>query len=548
MTHDARIYPPPPGLLVPPADDDPLQIALDPRYVLPRRVLWWGETEPDRPFMTEVDGRSVSYGEAVLLLRGWAGYLKDIGVRSGDWVLSALPPSVNAYLLWMAASCVGACEVAVNPSLRGRFLRHVLTDSGATLCFAAPADAAGIRAAGVPSLEVIEVGPEFSPATDQADLGPLPRPADPSCVIYTSGTTGMPKGVILSWAQMAATIGRIPRSWLSGDDAAYVFHPMFHVTGRTPFFSMTDVGGRVVLRERFSASAFWDDVRRNRCTTTTSHVSLLLAAEPSADDRDNPLRVSFGSHSHAQSERFGERFGVHMVGSYGSTEAGFPLCRRWLSGEPRSGWLRRGYEARLVDGAGADVPDGQPGELWIRPPARPLMMLGYLGRDDLTSRAVVDGWYRTGDLLVRHPDGGYVFVDRIGDTIRRLGENISATALESVVTEDPEVLECAAIGVPDATAGHEPLLAVLPARGDAFDPAGLYQRLIPQLAPYMRPAYIVAVEDFPRTPTKKIRKTGLLDQLDLRSAWRPPRPPRRRGTGGLMRYPDSTRCQRSQTL
>lgn len=127
-----------------------------------------------------------------------------------------------------------------------------------------------------------------------ADGLQFPAPADPSCVIYTSGTTGVPKGVVISWAQMAASIGRIPRSWLSERDCVYDCHPMFHMTGRTPLLVMSDVGGRVVLRERFSASAFLDDFRAEGCTSTTAYVPLVLATPERDDDADNPLRVVWG--------------------------------------------------------------------------------------------------------------------------------------------------------------------------------------------------------------------------------------------------------------
>lgn len=512
------------GEEVPASDDDALTTALDPQFVLPVRVLWWAEREPERPFLVEVDGRTLTFGEAATELRRWCGYLRSLGVGPGDWVLSALPPSINAYLLWMAASCLGACEVAVNPELRGQFLTHVLSDSGGRLCFVPPAAEPAIRACGVPDLHITVIGSDFVPTPELSweQIGPLPRPIDPSCVIYTSGTTGMPKGAVLSWAQLAAIIGRIPRSMFSASDAAYAFHPTFHVTGRTPLLSMIDTGGRVVVREKFSATEFWSDVRTYGCTTSTPHVALLLATPAKPDDADNPLRVGFSGNDVGLTLRFAERFGVTMMKSYGSTEAGFPIVQPVLTPEGRTGFLRRGYAARIVDEVAQDVPDGTPGELWIRPPARPLMLLGYLGRDDLTDNAIVNGWYRTGDLLIRWPDGRFSFVDRKEDTIRHLGENISSSALEGEVTADPEILECAAIGVPNRNTGEDVLIAVIPADLPSFDPTRFFARLAPNLPKYMHPSYIVVCEELPRTATLKIRKVGLLEHLDLDRAWRAP--------------------------
>jgi crotonobetaine/carnitine-CoA ligase len=344
-------------------------------------------------------------------------------------------------------------------------------------------------------------------------------------VIYTSGTTGPAKGVVLSWAQLASTIGRIPRSFFSAADAAFAFNPMFHVTGRSPLLSMSDVGGRVVLRERFSASSFFDDVRRHGCTTTTVQPALVLATPERTDDRDNPLRIVFGSHNPTLSRRFADRFDVYVIDAYGSTEVGFPIIRRWQceDSEKSCGRLRRGYSARVVDADGIDVGDGQVGELWIRPPARPLVMLSYLNHPEASAAAFSGDWYRTGDALIRRADGTFVFVDRLRDTIRRMGENISASEIETIADTHPEVNGCAALAVPDPVAGHEVLLAVEPDRGARLDPAELFTWLTDRLPRYMLPAYIAAVDVLPRTPTGKVAKTGLAATIDLATVWNAPR-------------------------
>lgn len=522
-----------PGELVAVSEDDPAGLALDPAWVLPRRIAAWAEHDPDRPFLEEVTGRAVTYAETLDGIRRWATVLRSLGVRRGDRVVSMLPASIDAYLVWMAASCIGACEVPVNPELRGGFLSHALEASGARLCLARPEFVEVAASAALEGLEIVAVD-RANPPTSGVEPGEIdwPDPGDESCIIYTSGTTGPAKGAILTWAQMTATIGRIPRSWLSEEDAVYCCHAMFHVTGRSPLPAMSDVGGRVVLRERFALHEFWDDIRRHRCTSTTAFIAILLGLPEREDDLDHPLRVVLAGQFGRQTERFTERFGARVVTCYGSTEVGFPISIRWPKAIPATGpvprdcgWLRRGYEARIVDERGSDVPDGESGELWIRPQARELIMLGYNGSPEKTASAIVDGWYRTGDALIRHADGCFEFVDRLRDTIRRLGENISASALEAVVLGDEAVQECAAVGVPDDVAGEEVLLVVV-AKPDAdADPAALYARLEQELPAYMRPAYLLVAgeEVIPRTPTKKIRKVALLDAVDLEAAWRPPR-------------------------
>jgi carnitine-CoA ligase len=418
--------------------------------------------------------------------------------------------------------------VPVNPQLRGAFLDHIVDDADARLALVRPEFAAQLPAG---ASQIVEVDRADRTALDNGrrEIERWPEPAEASCVIYTSGTTGPAKGVLLSWAQLASTIGRIPRSFFSATDAAFAFNPMFHVTGRSPLLSMTDVGGRVVLRERFSASNFFDDVRKHAATTATVQPALVLATPERADDRDNPLRIVFGSHNPVLARRFADRFDVHVIDAYGSTEVGFPIIRRWQCDETERscGRLRRGYAARVVDADGGEVPDGTPGELWIRPPARPLVMLSYLNHPEATAAAFSGDWYRTGDALIRRADGRFEFVDRLRDTIRRMGENISALEIENVVDTHPQVEACAVLAVPDSVAGHEVLLVVQTAGEAVVDLSELFEWLTERLPRYMLPAYLAIADELPRTPTGKVQKTGLLAAQNLTTAWQSPY---RRGT------------------
>jgi crotonobetaine/carnitine-CoA ligase len=526
--------------------DDPLGVARDPDLVLPRRVAHWATRDPDRPFLQEVTGQSASYGEFHDRVLRWCTWLGQLGVRPGEALASFLPSSIDAHALWLAAGYVGALEVPVNPELRGEFLRHVLADSGVRLCFVRPETAHLIATSGLDGLEVIEVPRERPPVEHLAPQGAdrAPLPGDVSCVIYTSGTTGAAKGVIVSWAQMNATIGRIPRAWLSGEDAVYSFLPMFHVTGRSPLPSMADVGGRVVLRERFSMAEFWSDIRRFGCTSTTPGpaIPLSLAQPARDDDARHPLRIALTASGSPQNARFQQRFGVRMVGCYGSTEAGFPIVERGAAGASgHCGWLRPGYAARIVDDQGRDLPDDSTGELLVMPPAPELMTRGYLGRPDLTAKAIVDGWYHTGDAMIRSDDGSFRFVDRMRDTIRRFGENISASAVEAVILEDPEIVECAVVGVPSPISGQEILLALVPADPARFDPAACYARLEEKLARFMRPAFISIRHGLPKTPNGKVLRRLIRDEKERGELWISPAAAAQREVAPRAREETSTR-------
>jgi carnitine-CoA ligase len=508
---------------VQPVDDEPLATGMDPSLVLPAMVKRWAESEPNRPFLIEVGGRAVTYGEFWDELQRWCTLLHASGVKAGDRVVSCLPASIDAQLLWLAASCIGAWEVSINPELRGEFLRHVLTDSAPVHCFARPDNVHVLEGSGIAlPLTVVPRGTSFVAEIEPTTLGSLPLPTDVSCVIYTSGTTGPAKGAVLPWGQFGAVLGRTPRAWFSEADAVYAPLPMFHVTGRTPTLTMADVGGRVILREKLSITEFWNDIRAYQCTSTTASGAALLLAQPkSSDDVDNPLRIALFGALGPTAIAFAERFDVSIIANYGSTEIGFPFVNREVSSESShiAGFLRPGYQAKIVGSEGEELARGQVGELHIKAPSREVMMVGYLNRADATAKAVVEGWYRTGDAAMLHdsPTGQLAlqFVDRMNDTVRRFGENISGSALETVINTDPAVTECAVVAVPSAVAGQEVLLIVRPTDLLSFTPNALYARLVEQLPKHCLPAFVaVRSDEFPKTPNGKIRKIDLKGEVE----------------------------------
>ena len=500
--------------------DDPGRVAVDPELVLPRRIAHWAATDPGRPFLVEVGGTTRTYREVLDGVQRWITLLRGNGVRPGDRVVSFLPPRIDAHLVWLACASMGALEVSVNPELRGPLLDHLLGDAGPRLCVVR-AIQRDLVPRGIP---LIVADDDPIARVRPAAVGRWPAPGDPSCVLYTSGTTGPAKGVIIPWGQLTATIGRIPRASLSSDDAVYAPWPMFHVTGRSPLPAMADVGGRVVLRERLSIAEFWHDVTVHRCTSATVGAIAPLLVETDAP-ADHPVRSVFMAPRGELSLRIQQRFGVQVIGNYGSTEIGFPILNRSMAPDTAhlAGWPRPGYETRVV-ADGVDVADGNAGELWIKGPVRAVMFSGYLG---VAGDPLVDGWYRTGDLVVRRPDGAIEFVDRLRDVIRRFGENISSVAVENVVTADPEVDACAALASPSPVCGEEVLLVVAPAVGVALDPAALFARLTGLLPRYALPAYVAVRPELPLTPTGKVAKHELRVSAADDDVWESPSAARR---------------------
>lgn len=173
-----------------------------------------------------------------------------------------------------------------------------------------------------------------------------------------------------------------------------------------------------------------------------------------------------------------------------------------------------------MDSSLREVPDGSPGELLIQPPHPCLASPGYLGQPELAHRAWAAGYFRTGDLFIRHGDGNFEFRDRRGDTIRRFGENISSAQVESVVMKADGVMECAVVAVPDRVSGQEIHLAVVPAAGTSLNAALLAEQLADMLPAYMRPSFISVWDELPKTPNGKIQKSELRAQGLPAGAWR----------------------------
>lgn len=504
----------------------PVALCMDRGTTLPARLSHWAKSTPDRPFLIETTGLALSYAETHAEVRRWSAALRDRGVRRGDRVASFLSPSIDASVLWLALSSLGAVVVSIDRELRGEFLRHVLTDVAPVLICLRPEDRtiadAVVEVAVVPRLEIARGEPFEPQVTPDIDFH-LPEVTDIAVIIYTSGTTGPAKGALIPWGQLANMINRIPLDFLSSSDVAYAPWPVHHVTGLSPLVTMAYVGGVVVFREKLSVSHFWTDVRQFGCTVATLAVAIpmLLALLPAENDKHHTLRFIF-SIGGAMNIEFRRRFGGFLIGCYGTTEIGFPIINLDLGGESShcAGWLRDGYQARLCDPQAEDVPAGEAGELWIKPAHPAMIFAGYLNRRDATENAFENGWYRTGDLLRRLDNGAYQFVDRIRDTIRRFGENISSTAIEYVIADLEEVIECCVVGLPSALCGHEVGLVLRVSEDCEFDPAAFYARLVPILPRHMLPAYIATIAEFPKTATNKIMKTAVSKRFRELPAWR----------------------------
>ena len=283
----------------------------------------------------------------------------------------------------------------------------------------------------------------------------MPERHDIACISYTSGTTGASKGVLVPWGRLWPNEAWID---LTGDDVYYCSFPVFHMSGMLPLAWVGFPGGQVVLRESFKTQHFWEDVRKFGCTTTALIPAMMnwLIDEPRATTISTTrLRFVNGAPVVPRVEEFKSRFGVQMRTVFGNTEIGTPLC---IGPDVTADWestalrVTPGYEVRVVDEHDYELPPGQMGEFVVRTTEPWRMMVGYFGMPEQTAAAWRNGWFHTGDGLVQDERGRYHFVDRIKDSIRRRGENISSMEVEAFVNEHPAVARRSRSRCPRSTA------------------------------------------------------------------------------------------------
>jgi len=228
------------------------------------------------------------------------------------------------------------------------------------------------------------------------------------------------------------------------------------------------------------------------------------------DDADNPLQTVTGGPLMAEYEGFERRFGLRMRTNFGMTELGWPITTGDRVRDHRScGTAREGYDLRIVDEHDQEMPEGEVGELIIRSDQPWIMNAGYLNRPAETSAAWRNGWFHTGDAFRRDAEGNYFFLDRIRDTIRRRSENIASFDVESFVLAHPDVLECAAVGVPSDFGEEEIKVFAVAVAGRVLPAGELHRWLRERMPSFMVPRYLEFLPELPKTVTSKVRKVEL---------------------------------------
>ena len=509
----------------------------------------------DAPALSSPEG-TLTYQALASTSQAYARWALREGLKSGD-VVALLMENCPQYLaIWLGLTRIGVTVALLNTNLAGAALAHAINTAGSRYVVSSarlaqrvlgvraglPADLRtwvdGAGVAGLPRLD------EALAALGSGELDPgayrAPTLEDRALCIYTSGTTGLPKAAnvshyrLMQWSHWFAGMMDV-----SPADRMFNCLPMYHSVGGVVATGATLVGGgTVVLRERFSAGGFWADVVQERCTLFQYIGELcryLLANPPQPQETQHALRLACGNGLRADVwTPFRERFRIpQILEYYAATEGNFSL----YNCEGRPGSIGRmpaflshrlpialvkfdfdaGVPQRDASGRCVRCRAGEVGEA-IGQVAQESAVSHFEGYTDAESSgrkllrdvfAPGDTWYRTGDLMRQDAQGFFYFVDRIGDTFRWKGENVSTTEVAGVIGACPGVTDVAVYGVTvphtDGRAGMAALVVT-----PQFSLQALRQELSAKLPAYARPVFIRLLGTLELTGTFKLRKQDLM--------------------------------------
>ena len=476
-------------------------VAASPTKTLSDYLEQWARQYGDRPALTS-EREALSYRELNARANRYARWARDRGFGKGDAIALMMPNRPEYLAIWFGLARAGVSTALINTNLIGHSLAHTLSVVNSK---AAIVDAS-LMPIFLPALPLLKPGlPVYSfgptrrgdvridslvEALSDAPLTSEERPAltihDTALYIYTSGTTGLPKAARITHSRvLRAMLGFCGAVGARADDRLYDCLPMYHTNGGLlgPGIVLP-VGGSCHIRERFSATAFWTDVIARKCTLFVyigEMCRYLLNAPASASDRAHSVRSCLGNGLRPDIfVSFQQRFGIrHVLEIYAATEGNAAMVN--FDSHPGAvgripSWATAKFPMKVVvfdvgentqlrDSAGRciECAADEVGELLAEirdDPKLPAARFDGYADPNATKAKILhdvfkpgDTWFRTGDLVRRDALGYYYFVDRIGDTFRWKGENVSTTEVAETIGVFTGVREAIVYGV--TIPGHD---------------------------------------------------------------------------------------------
>lgn len=505
---------------------------------LPAMLTRQAERFTQKPLVTAAD-TTWTYAETHEAVSRCAGTLRSAGIQPGDRVAIICSNRIEFLELVLGCAWLGAIAVPINVASRGPQLQHILSNCAARLLVMEAAYAENLALLYPPDLAVEAIW--LIDGTTQVNIGEVVsismprgseriaaapvRPGDLALILYTSGTTGPSKGVCCPQAQYFWwAVNTASLLQLRADDVLCSSLPLFHTNALNTFYQALLIGASVCFEKRFSASRFFASLTRHRATVSYllgAMVPILLSRPRSSEEAAHTVRIALAPGVPAQfHEEFKHRTGIHLLDGWGSTETNFVLGTTIEHQKPGlMGPVFEGFQARVVDDQDREVADDTAGELVVRADDPLAFATGYFRAPEKTVEAWRNRWFHTGDRVVRQSGGYFRFVDRLKDSIRRRGENISSFEVEQVLLSHSAVANAAAFPVRSPLAEDEVMAAVILHPGQRLTEAELIAFCEPRLPYFAVPRYLEFVNELPTTESGKVQKYKLRERGVTERTW-----------------------------
>jgi benzoate-CoA ligase len=483
-------------------------------------------------------GREWTYDEIAAAVNRTGHALRRLGVRSEERVMALLPDCPEFIFVFFGAIRIGAVAVPVNTLLTPPEYEYLLNDSRARVLvvherFVDKIETVRARLRHLEHVVLVGEGQPGYPRLvdllepEPGSLAPAELSHDDAAFwLYSSGTTGFPKGAVHLQHDMrccAESFG-IGVLGITDADRTYSVAKLFFAygLGNALYFPFYVGASTILLPDKPEPARVFDVVRRWRPTifyaVPTAYAALLAAMDAGAPHDVGSLRLASSAGEPLAAtlyERWVARTGVELLDGIGSTEVlhTFIANRAGRVRPGASGELVPGYDARIVDAEGRDLPSGEIGDLLIRGEST---CSCYWNKQDQTRRTILGEWIRTGDKYSRDEDGYFWYHGRSDDMIKAGGYWVSPAEVESALLSHPAVLECAVVGREDDARLMKPLAFVVLKEDRRPSPelaAELQHHAKSRLAPYKYPRWVQFTRELPKTATGKIQRYKLRASL-----------------------------------
>jgi len=501
---------------------------------------------PKKIFLLWED-RSFTYADIDAMTNRYANGFLESGVRKGDHVAVLMSNCPEFFGVIWGLGKIGAVAVPINTAAKGEMLRYYIDQSDSTFVvldsdscqrvkevsvsipkvqayfFHSPDSKNGnnfnITNSKIINFDVLENGKNSRPSLD------IVRFDDIHLIMYTSGTTGPSKGVMSPHSQGHAVGMSVARNYgYRSDDVLFTCLPLFH--GNALWYTCYAAlwsDAAIALVPRFSASNFWEDIRRMGATQFNSlgaMTNIIWKIPPSPQDSNHKLRqcmtVPVPREIYSEMQ---ERYHLTLTSVYAMTEnfavtlftPDDPIEKVGSAGKSRGEAL-----LKIVDDERQSIGVNEVGEICIKPTSDGLMMKGYYKMPEATVREFHEGWFYTGDRGYLDADGYLFFVDRKKESIRRRGENISAYEVELIISRHPSILEVAAVPVSSELSEDDVMVYVVLKPGETLTHSEVVHFAAENMSYFMVPRFVEFIEELPKTPSEKLEKYKLKKSAEER--------------------------------